>query len=82
MPKKIRRTKALPTPVIINRPSKTFTGFRVTADPDDNVTMTALWDVPREDGTIDKVTKGVDAAAIQALAGWDAIVDAIVAASA
>ena len=81
MPKKIRRTKPV-TPVVINRATKTFQGFSFMTDEDDNVTLTTHWLVPQEDGTVDKATSGVDAAPIQAMAGFDAIVDAIVAASA
>jgi hypothetical protein len=81
MSKKIRRTKTI-TPVVINRTTKTFAGFSFMTDEDDNVTLTAHWLVPREDGTVDKASFGVDAAPIQALSGFDAIVDAIVAASA
>lgn len=80
MPKKIRRTKPV-APVVINRTTKAFQGFGVMSDDEDNVTITAYWMVPREDGTIDRATTGVDAVPIQAMPGFDAIVDAIVAAS-
>ena len=76
----IRRTRPV-TPVVINRTTKEFRGFSVFTDDEDNVTITAHWLVPREDGTIDRATKCVEAAPIRDLPGFDAIVDAIVTAS-
>lgn len=80
MPKAIRRARPI-TPVVINRATKDFQGFSVMTDAEDNVTVTAHWLVPRADGTIERATKGVEAAPLQALPGFDDIVDAIVAAS-
>ena len=81
MAKKLGRNKTLTTPVVINRATKRFCGFTITTDLDDNVTGSAIWDVPRDEGTVDRTTVSFDAAAIQALAGFDDIVDAIVTAS-
>ena len=80
MPKQIRRTKPV-TPVGRIRNTKEYRGFSVMSDDEDNVTITAFWMVPREDGTIDKVTEGVLAEDIMAIPGFDDVVDAIVAAT-
>ena len=72
----IRRTRPV-TPVVINRITKAFRGFSVMSDDEDNVTITAHWLVPQEDGTIALETNGVAADAIRNLPGFDAIVDAI-----
>jgi len=79
--KKIRRTKPLLVPVAINYTTKTFVGFSVMTDDQNNVTITAHWLIPRDDGTMDRATTGVDAAPIRAITGFNAVVDAIVAAS-
>ncbi len=79
-PKPIRRTEPI-TPIVLNRATKEFRGVTIMSDDEDNVTVTAHWLVPRKDGTIDRTTKGVDAAPLRALPGFDALVDAIVAAS-
>lgn len=73
---KIRRTRPI-TPVVINRTTKAFVGFTVMSDDEDNVTITAHWLVPQEDGTIGLTTNGVDADSIRNLPGFNAIVTAI-----
>ena len=80
MPKKIRRTKPV-TPIIINWATKTFTGFVFVAHEDGSVNLQAHWLVPQAGGSISEIPVGIDAVPIQAMAGFDAIVDAIVAAS-
>ena len=80
MPKKIRRTKPV-TPVVINRTTKEWVGYLVMADGPDNAALTAYWDVPQDDGTIKREAVPLDAEPIRAMSGFDAIVDAIVAAS-
>ena len=74
----IRRTKPI-TPIAFNRITKTFEGFSVMSDDGNNVTITAHWLIPREDGTIDRATNEVVADDIMNLPGFDAIVDAIAA---
>lgn len=75
-----RRTRPV-TPVMINRNTKEYIGFSVLVDSDDKVTLAAHWIEPLPDGTLHKYTKGVDPVPIQAMTGYDAIHDAIVAAS-
>lgn len=77
MPKKIRRTKAIAIPVIINRPTKEYRGYSILSDSEDNITVIAYWMTPREDGTVEMATKGVDVAAIQDIPGYDAIHTAV-----
>ena len=79
--KSIRRTKPITPVVQITRATKEYRGYTVLSDGEDNVTITAHWLVPREDGTIDPYTPGVDAEPIRAMPGFDAINDAIFAAS-
>lgn len=81
LPKSIRRTKPITPVVQITRVTKEYRGYAVLSDGEDNVTITAHWLVPREDGTIDRSTVGVDAEPIMAMPGFDEITDAIVAAS-
>ena len=73
MARKVRRTEAV-TPIEITRNTKEFRGFSVFTDDKDNVTVTAHWLVPRDDGRIDRATKGVDAAPLRALPGFDALI--------
>ena len=87
MPKKIKRTKPV-TPVVINRDTKEYQGFSIVGEappligPDpDYAVLTAIWDVPQEDGTIKRVHIPLDAVPIRALPEFDVVNDAIVAAS-
>ena len=79
--KKIRRTAPLAIPIALNRTTKTFVGFSVMTDDEDNVTLTAHWLTPYPDGTIKRTSADVDAGPIQAMTGFSAIITAIVAAS-
>ncbi len=81
MPRRIRRTRPLLTPIVLNRTTKAFVGFSLMTDDEDNTALTAHWLTPFADGTIKRTSAVVDAGAIRTMAGFDAIVDAIVAAS-
>lgn len=83
MPKSIKRTRPISPPVVLNRDTKEFQGFSIFIDASgsDVASLTATWAVPHKNGTIQRLVRPLDAAPIQAMPGFDAIVDAIVSAS-
>ena len=80
-PKAIRRHKPITPPINIDRTTKMFQGFTVMTDQEENTTVTAHWEIPKSDGTLENQSLGVLAPPIHAMPGFDDIVDAIVAAS-